>query len=133
VIGEPLDLHEQQRRGACLSGLADCRLEGRARCREIDTVDAGDGQAEELLGGAAGQVEESLAARRGGNRPAVVFDHEDNGCATTHRLGNSLEDLALLRRAVADAADHHWCVRVILDRLGIADRVQGIIADRPDH
>jgi hypothetical protein len=133
VVAESLKIEHQKRRLATLPRRCDRSLERVARGGEVGAVDAGDRQAEKLFRGAGWEVKWRLTGRLGRDRPTIVLDDEDHRRFRAHSLCDCLEKLALLCRAIADAAQHHGRIRVILHRLRRTYCLQRIVADRPNH
>ena len=67
------------------------------------------------------------------DRPAVVFDPEQQRQVPSLRLRTGLQELALLRGAVAHAADHQRLARLRVHGFRHTHCLQGIVPHRRDH
>ena len=131
VVGEPLDIHDDDTGFArAADGVHDI-AEGPRTGDRVGAVDIVDAHAHELIGIEARQREERLATRDRRDRQRVVLDEEEHRQPAAHGFGDGLHHLALLRGAVAQATQDHRLAIAGLDLGGDADGLQGVVADGP--
>ena len=134
MIGQPIDLEDDDARAAGPPDLLDDRLHLFRARNDVAPVQPMDGQAVESLRDAApwGQRIEGSGTGLGGNRIGIVFDPEEHGQLGPDRLGDRLQDFTLLGGPVAHRADDDRTLAVVLDRRSDAHGLQGVVADRAD-
>ena len=130
VVRDPFDVHQNDRRSTHPTHPANHVAEKPAAGQRVTSVDRLDSNAHEVGRIAIRQREEGLAARRCGYGKRVVFDQEKDRKLVAHRLCDRLHDLALLRRAVTQAAQHDRPSLALPDFGSDADGLQRVVADR---